>query len=193
MDRRDILKYVAAITGTAICAPLTGALLTGCGKQVEQSTTSVTATSLIPDGQFFDGKNLEKLIQIMDVILPQTDSPSASQVKVHLIMDNMFHKIFKPDYTKNFMASFTKLTEYLNTSNFANDSADEQVTLLTQLEDSKDNSQGFKAYMDIKQQSIAYYLSTEEIAENHLNYLPIPGGYTASISVEEVGGKAWAE
>lgn len=193
MDRRDILKYVAAVTGTAICAPLTGALLTGCSKQVEQSTTNLTASSKLPDGQFFDGKTLERLIQIMDVILPKTDSPSASEVNVHLIMDNMFSKVFKPDYKKNFMMSFEKLTQYLDTSNFANSSVDEQVTMLTQLQQSKENKHGFKAYLDLKQQSIAYYLSTEEIAEKYLNYLPIPGGYTAHVSVEEVGGKAWAE
>ncbi len=191
MDRREILKYVAAVTGTAICAPLTGALLTGCGKAVE--STNPIAEATLPDGQFFDGKTLASIADIMDVILPQTDSPSASQVNVHMIMDNMFAKVFKPDYQKSFMASFATLSEYLKSANFAAASVEEQVALLTDLEGSKDSSKGFKAYIDIKQQSIAYYLSTEEIAEKYLNYLPIPGGYTPRISVKEVGNKVWAE
>ncbi|MDU0352615.1 gluconate 2-dehydrogenase subunit 3 family protein [Paraglaciecola aquimarina] len=132
-------------------------------------------------------------MQIMDVILPKTDSPSATEVNVHMIMDNMFHKVFTPNYKKSFLQSFAKLNLYLTSKQFHTASPKEQTELLLQLENAKDAAQGFKAYIDIKQQSIAYYLSNEEIAENYLNYLPIPDGYTARISVAEVGGKAWAE
>ena len=48
------------------------------------------------------------------------------------------------------------------------------------------------AFLEFKQQTIAYYLSTEEIATNYLNYLPVPGTYESCISLESVGGKAWA-
>jgi len=33
---------------------------------------------------------------------------------------------------------------------------------------------------------------TEEIATNYLNYLPVPGAYEGCITLESVGGKAWA-
>jgi len=48
------------------------------------------------------------------------------------------------------------------------------------------------ALLDIKQQAVAYYLSTKEIATNYLNYLPIPGEYEPCISLESVNGKVWA-
>ncbi|MCF2946947.1 gluconate 2-dehydrogenase subunit 3 family protein [Paraglaciecola aquimarina] len=193
MHRRDILKYVAAVTGTAICAPLTTALLSGCSKQAEILPPTVATGPNLADGQFFTSDNLQHLVQIMDVILPKTDTPSASDVKVHMIMDNMFDKVFTPQYKKNFLNSFAKLNDYLASKKFPTASANEQALLLTQLELAQEPSQGFKAYIDIKQQTIAYYLSNEQIAEHHLNYLPIPGGYTPSIKVAEVGGKAWAE
>lgn len=196
MHRRDILKYAAAVTGTAICAPLTAALLSGCSKQAENlsaEASSAMSGKSVTDGQFFKADHLKSLMQIMDVILPKTDSPAASEVNVHMIMDNMFAKVFKPQYKKSFLQSFATLNQYLTNKAFHTASAEEQTEMLVELENSKDLAQGFKAYIDIKQQSIAYYLSNEEIAENYLNYLPIPGGYTPRISVAEVGGKAWAE
>ena len=49
-----------------------------------------------------------------------------------------------------------------------------------------------ESYLDIKQQAIAYYLSSEEVATKFLNYLPVPGPYVPCITLEEAGGKAWA-
>ena len=36
MNRRQILKYTAMLTGTAICAPLTSIMLSGCSEQVKE-------------------------------------------------------------------------------------------------------------------------------------------------------------
>jgi len=47
-------------------------------------------------------------------------------------------------------------------------------------------------FQELKQQAIAYYLSTEEINTKYLNYLPVPGEYQACIPLSEIGGKAWA-
>ncbi len=47
-------------------------------------------------------------------------------------------------------------------------------------------------YTEVKQQTIAYYLASEEISTKYLNYLPVPGEYKACIPLSEVGGKAWA-
>lgn len=192
MDRRDILKYAAMLTGAAIYAPLTTSLLTGCSKQAE--TTMATA-GVKTKGQFFDDKTFDLLTQIMDVILPKTDTPSASEVNVNGIMDNMFAKVFKPHYQKEFLKKFAALEGVLTKSGFHNASPAKQLEIIQLLESTPADQQTevYRAYIDIKQQTVSYYLSTEEIAENHLNYLPVPGGYTPSISVKEVGGKAWAE
>ncbi len=47
-------------------------------------------------------------------------------------------------------------------------------------------------YNQLRQQTISYYLSSEEICTNYLNYLPVPGKYEPCITLEEAGGKAWA-
>ena len=187
MNRRDILKYTAMLTGTALCAPLTGVMLSGCTTQPVVTTPSGT-----PNLHFFKNDDFQLLSQIMDVILPKTDSPSATDVGTDLMMDQMFGVVFKPDYQQKFSDQFKELRRYLEANKFAQLPTSQQVALLQALELTDKQSQAYWAYIDIKQQTVAYYLSSEEIGENYLNYLPIPGEYKPCVSLQELGGKAWA-
>ena len=192
MNRRQILKYAAMVSGTALCAPLTTAMLTGCTEQVSIPVNA--SDSAASSAQFFNAKDFKLLSQLMDIILPKTDSPSATEVDVHLIVDNMFAKVYQAEYQNKFTMLFTALSQYLNDNNFYQADNAQQLTLLKALEilPKEQRNDAYWAYVDIKQQTVAFYLSTEEIAENHLNYLPIPGEYKPCVSVEALGGKAWA-
>jgi hypothetical protein len=189
MNRRQVLKYAAMVTGTAICAPLTTAMLSGCAEQRSMSTKVSGALT-----QFFSPQDFKLLSQVMDVILPKTDTPSATEVDVHLIVDNMFAKVYQPDYQSKFKTLFAELSLYLNDNKFYQADEKQQLSLLKALETlpQEQRNNAYWAYIDIKQQTVAFYLSTEEIAENHLNYLPIPGEYKPCVSLAELGGKAWA-
>jgi hypothetical protein len=188
MNRRQILKYTAMLTGTAICAPLTGMMLSGCSQQVTEVSTSSSSLA------FFSSEDFKVITQIMDVILPKTDSPSASEVKVNYILDNMFDQVYQSDYQQKFTDNFKQLKSFLVSNNFDTLTNKERETLLLSIESLSDNQRNnvYWAYIDIKQQTVVFYLSTEEIAENHLNYLPIPGEYKPCVSLEDLGGKAWA-
>lgn len=188
MDRRQILKYTAMLTGTALCAPLTTAMLSGC---VEQVTSPNTAAS-VGGQQFFNAQDFQLLSQIMDAILPKTDSPSATEVGVHQVMDQMFAVVFDSAYQQKFSQQFAKLSQALQAQGFANLPAKQQAQVLKAIETGDRSTDVFGAYMDIKQQTVAYYLTSEQIGENFLNYLPIPGEYKPCVSLQELGGKAWS-
>jgi hypothetical protein len=188
MNRRDILKYTAMLTGTALCAPLTSAMLSGCSPQPVVATTGSSTPAL----HFFSQDDFQLLSQIMDVILPKTDSPSATDVGTNLMMDQMFGLVFKLDYQDKFNGLFAELRQYLAANKFSQLQSAQQVALLQALELEDKESHAYWAYIDIKQQTVSYYLSCEQIAENYLNYLPIPGEYKPCVSLAELGGKAWA-
>jgi hypothetical protein len=187
MDRRQVLKYTAVLTGTAICAPLTSVMLSGCSKQLKETSPPTSAV-------FFSSEDFNLITQIMDVILPKTESPSASEVKVNYVLDNMFDQVYKSDYQQKFMLNFAQLKSFLDSSNFDSLNAKERETLFLSLEALAENQRNsaYWAYIDLKQQTVAFYLISEEIAENHLNYLPLPGEYKPGVSLEDLGGKAWA-
>lgn len=188
MNRRQILKYSAILTGTAICAPLTSVMLSGCSETLQK----VPKTKIPP--RFFDPEDFTLITQLMDVILPKTDSPSASEVSVNYILDNMFDQVYKSDYQIAFIEKFSQLKSFLAAGNFDSLITKQQETLLLSLDSLPEDQRNdaYWAYIDLKQQTVAFYLNTEEIAENYLNYLPIPGEYKPCVSVKELGGKAWA-
>lgn len=189
MKRRDILKYTAYVTGAAVSLPLAATLLSGC-------KTDGAATAVKYQPIHFNEPDFSFLEKFVDIILPKTDSPSASEVGVHKMIDSMtktYSKEAVHKQTKNFKA----LQEYLKAKAGENEytdlSEDEKISILKNLDASKNDELARTGYLELKQQTIAYYLNTEEIANNHLNYDPIPGDYVGCINLSDVNGKAWAQ
>lgn len=196
MNRREVLRYTAWITGSAISASLASAILSGCSEQTTdpsklKGTDTPPSTSLL---HFFTPEQFALVGLLADTILPRTDSPSATDVKVHITLDSMLGQVFDSAYQTTFKTQWLALESYLNQQQFLQLSPTTQVETLQSLELSKSEeaASAKKALVEFKQQVIAYYLTTEEIGEKFLNYLPIPGFYKPCISVDEVNNKAWA-
>lgn len=194
MNRREILRYTAWLTGTSVAAPLASAVLTGCS-EAPPGDASPTATPA--DGQllhFFSPKAFGLITDIADTLLPRTDSPSASDVEVPQTLDTMLGKVLEQEYVAQFQRLWTDLEAALTQANFASQSQDEREALLSQLETSTDVAQASArdAMVMLKQQVVIYYLTSETIGEQYLNYLPIPGEYKPCISVDDVDNKKWA-
>jgi len=194
MNRRQILQYTAWLTGASVSAPLAGALLSGCSRSPENGGAASGLSEELPELHFFAPEPFRRVMALADAILPRTDSPSASDVGVPATVDSMIGLIFDDDYRSDFRASWEELESYLEQHDFLASDQAEQANILRRLEllddDRMANAQA--VYLDFKQQVIAYYLTTEEIGENYLNYLPIPGDYDPCISVDDVDNRAWA-
>lgn len=186
MNRRDILKYTAWVTGATVSAPLASVILSSC--QAEPTDNY--------ELQFFTEEVFAIAKSMMDTILPRTDSPSATDVGVHRLIDKFVYEIYdvekQADYSEAFLALSTHLMEQAGEP-FEELRQPKQLSALQALEQSEEETlSGMRTTLrNFKQQTIAFYLTTEEIGKNYLNYLPVPGAYEACISLEEAGGKAW--
>ena len=166
-------------TGAALTVPLTSSLLTACSevKKVEESNYMLS---------YFNEEDFSSLQDMLDIIIPKTDSPSAVDVGVHQMIDTMVGKVYNPAQQKEFSEKFIALQTFgsskLSVENFK--------SLMNSAEEKDQEAKS--GLLGLKQQAVAYYLSTEEIGKNYLNYLPVPGAYEPCISLESVGGKAWA-
>lgn len=187
MTRREILRYTAFATGAAVSAPLASALLVGCQSDFDDN--------YLPE--FFEEEEFDVIKHVMNTILPKTDSPSAIQAGTHQVLDKMLLNVYEEADQLEFRTGFTTLKTYLTEATggktFDRLSEKQQLSTLKNLEQSEDEALEAvrEAYLNIKQQTIAYYLSSEVIGTQFLNYLPVPGEYEACISVAEAGGKAW--
>lgn len=194
MNRREILRYTAWITGAAVSAPLAGAILSGCSEAPGNPQSSTESSAQMPVLHYFSPDKFLLLTLIADTILPRTDSPSASDVQVPATVDSMLGQVFEEDYQAVFKLNWLQLENYLRAGNFATLDSAAQVDLLRELElgQSEELISARSCFTDLKQQVIAYYLTKEEIGEKYLNYVPIPGKYEPCISLEEANNRAWA-
>lgn len=181
MNRREIIKLVTLATGSVLSFSVTNSLLIGC-KDI------TIAKEEEYELQFFNEKEFSLLKTLIDTILPKTDSPSATEVGVHQIIDDMIANIYSPADSTNYRTRFSSLQLYLK------ESSDKQLVAIQKLSSStnENHKEAKNILLELKQQTVAYYLTTEVIAKNHLNYLPVPGKYENCISLESVGGKIWA-
>ena len=190
MKRREILKYTALMTGAAISAPLLLSL--------ESCKTDPNAGGEALKLQFFNEDQMRLVESLVDTILPKTDSPSASDVGVHHTIDQMVANVYKDEDQTSYSNKFAKLSSYLQKEakgkGFHKLDESDRLKILRDLAKSEVSafSDAREGYLALKQQTIAYYLNTEEIATKYLNYLPVPGQYEGCITLESVGGKAWA-
>jgi len=191
MKRREILRYAALATGAAVSLPLVNSLLVSC--QTDATTAAVSEKLAL-----FGEKEASVVKHLVDLILPKTDSPSASELGVHKTIDHMVGNVYRPEEKAEYQENFALLMKHLQNvgegKGFMSLASADQVKLLQGLDASKEESleKVRDAYLNLKQQTIAYYLSSEEIATNYLTYLPVPGAYEPCISLEQAGGKAWA-
>ena len=181
MDRRSLIKLVTLATGSVLSAPLLSSLLVGC-KELPSVDGADYKLQFFTDDEYLFVQNL------IDNILPRTDSPSATDVYVHRIIDSMVGLVYQVKDQKKYRSGLTSLRGYLS------EDSGNVLTEISVLSKSKNKAAASAkfALREMRQQTIAYYLSTEEVGKKHLNYLPIPGKYEPCISLEDVGGKAWA-
>lgn len=183
MKRRDVLKYAAYASGAAVSSPFFSAFLS-------KAATKYLNLDAFYKPLFFAEQEFMMLREIADSILPKTESPSASDVGVPATIDAILANVYRKEDQQTFKKSFASLEIYLKSKKFLDSNTKQKVAILTKLDKSDDSNRW--TYLDIKQQVITYYLNSEEIGENYLNYIPVPGYYDPCITIESVNGKAWA-
>jgi len=82
MKRRQAIQSIGGVFGYTIAAPAVLSLLQGCeGKAYAQ---------WMPD--FFEENEGQLVARMLDVILPETDTPKATEVGVHQFIDQLFYR-----------------------------------------------------------------------------------------------------
>ncbi|AIZ41175.1 gluconate 2-dehydrogenase subunit 3 family protein [Cellulophaga baltica] len=92
MDRRIALKNIGLSLGYVVATPTLISLVQSCNEQ--------TAVEWTPD--FLSKEEGAALHKLVDIILPKTDTPSASEVNVHVFIDKFAKEIMEVE-EQNFL------------------------------------------------------------------------------------------
>jgi len=91
MERRSALKNMGMVFGYAVATPTLLSIVQSCKEKAAYATW-------VPG--YFDKDKGYALAQIVDIILPKTDTPSATEMNVHVFIDE-FVKSALPDEQKD--------------------------------------------------------------------------------------------
>jgi len=213
MNRRNAIKNISIGVGISVSSGSLLSLISGCKSDSATTTTANAASGLM------NAKNAGFVEEIMDIMLPTTDTPGAKDVGiieyVNVALDRFYKKEEQQTFTKGLGmfqdavktkfdlgsatdASREQLTEILEDwIGTKNESRREEIgAILYASEDDvaakdKEKFYIYKFLSNVKSLATSTYFGSKEIATNHLNYDPIPGKYIGCIPVEEVGNN-WA-
>ena len=186
MERREVLKVIAALTGGVFIG---GELLTGC-----KSTPAI-------GGLTFSETDTAFLDEVAETILPATKSPGAKAAKVGRLMVVMVNDTYEDKDQKIFHAGIGKLDEACKKANgksFLEATAEQRTALLTVLDKEAKDYQKTKKKEDpnyyftmMKQLTLFGFFTSKEGATQALRYIAVPGKYDGSYPYKK-GDKAWA-
>ncbi|MBZ9729334.1 gluconate 2-dehydrogenase subunit 3 family protein [Salegentibacter sp. JZCK2] len=208
MNRRQALRNIGLGAGAIIVGPATLNLLQSCKNDPSYNW----------EPTFLSASNGFALKQILEVILPKTDTPGAEDLNIAEFIDSYMQEVAHEDRQENFRSSadafsrafkneFDKeegegsaeeyeqiVAKYLKASPAERD---EMAMRLTETQDPQDRDQkitldadaGSLAYLqEVRDMGIWAYKASEEIGENVMWYDPIPGEYIPCAPIDELGG-----
>ncbi|KGE16183.1 gluconate 2-dehydrogenase subunit 3 family protein [Sphingobacterium deserti] len=193
MDRRELLKMVALLTGGSIIGG--NIFLTGCTSGKKQGSES---------GLSFNKTQIDLLNEVADTILPTTErSPGAKAADVGSFMTVIVKDCYEPEDQKIFLSGISELDEQcIKTykTGFVDCTAEQKLSFLTTLEkeakeykDKKNTEErkGPHYFTMFKQLTLLGYFTSEIGCTQAMRYVAIPGRYEGDVPYH-AGDRAWA-
>tara|TARA_B100000809_G_scaffold89991_1_gene88495 strand:- start:1747 stop:2307 length:561 start_codon:yes stop_codon:yes gene_type:complete len=185
MKRRDALKNIGLSAGLIIATPSIISLLNSC---------STNPNNWRPI--FLNKEQAKVLMDIVNVIIPKTDTPSANEVNVVEFLDKYYKEILDDNRQKWLKETYVSLLNLIksNYNDTINDLTEDNYKDLLDNHmilngESNDISELLK---NIKSDTIWAYKISEFVGENVLAYDPIPGVAYCGDLEELTGGKSWS-
>jgi hypothetical protein len=178
-DRRSFLRGTSALLAHASFPEVLAAFLAG-------SATTANAASHQP--AFFSQADLDRIVILVDLILPATDSPSASEARTHEFIDAALSACATSKQQSTFRAGLAALVA----DGFDQANAQQRIALLQQRA-TKDVALPYddSFFKILKDYTLTGYFHSEIGATQALAYERVPGGYQGDIALG-AKQKAWA-
>ncbi len=176
MQRR---KATGWILKSAIFSPALISAIQACEKKISKTTGLLVLNQ--------DQYNLCNAIA--DTIIPETDSPSASQTKVVEFIDLLLQDVFEQEVVESFIEGLQQFDQECKADQgklFYDLSQEQQEIYLGPLDKrimTTDYGDEVPFYYTFKRLCISVYYSTEQGIQQNLNYTPIPGPYQGDVPI----------
>ena len=173
MNRRVVIRNMAlAVTGLV--------LLPGCDLSTKEAAAQELHPSLSPSQEGL-------LADVVDTIIPSTDTPGAKDLNVHLFVQKLMADCYEKEAQLNFVKGLdalkTKAKKKYGKAFGACNTA-ERIALLQGMEQSSEPSEN-EFYKLVKGLTVRGYMNSEYVMMNLTNYQAVPGHYYGCVPVDQ--------
>jgi hypothetical protein len=181
MDRRSAIKNITLSFGTIT-------LSTGILSMIQSCQTNSTDWS----SKFFSLAQIIFLDRILEIIIPETDSPGAKSLKLVRFVDAYLYKNFRTaeqEFVLSTMQDFMNMILESENISSVSDIDDPIIEKYFSLHIDNENiiAQDGNNYSQIcglfREMAVRSYKLTEYVLTNKLGYVPIPGYYDGNVDI----------
>lgn len=181
MNRRDALKSISLLLGTAITPDVARAVHAGYRAP--------------PPGQpfrTFNPRQRELIATLTELIIPATDTPGARAARVDAFIDGLLADIFTPTERDEFLAGLSTVDAHARAARgvaFLDTTAAQQVETLAALErEASRAGDGPRAFFPwLKELTLVGYYTSEIGASQELSYVHVAGSYDGDVPYPRIG------
>ncbi|MEC9415356.1 MAG: gluconate 2-dehydrogenase subunit 3 family protein [Pseudomonadota bacterium] len=184
ISRREALKRAGLILGVSIPA-----------SQMSGVLSSFALNESSYKARFFETNEFILLTDIIDQIIPKTDTAGAIDVGVHHFIDMMLNDWASKETQKHYRQGLQEISDYAKLRYklpFSKCTRSQQLNILNNLDQSEDLEDALVDFFsDLKWFVISGYYTSEYGASVELNYDRMPGWYQGCVSFDE-NDRAWS-
>ncbi|MAS30987.1 MAG: hypothetical protein CMC46_03500 [Flavobacteriaceae bacterium] len=170
MNRRDLLKKgVYGLAGVTLSSTLISTL---------QSCSSIEKYSPL----YFSKIEFSLLSNIIDFLIPKTETPGALDMKVPQFIDIIISETYNNESKNNFSNKLKLLIEDFKSNNIE---LSDYYSIKSKFVNDFNNKTHQEIYNQIRDLTVWGFKTSKEIALNVLNYNPIPGYQLGCIDIDK--------
>ncbi|GAB3998203.1 hypothetical protein GCM10028807_45250 [Spirosoma daeguense] len=137
--------------------------------------------------QILSSAQAEVLTEMVETIIPATDTPGAKALNIHQFVQKMIADCYEPKAQDTFRSGLDSLDSWAQKSfgkSFREGDVAQRTGLLAQLSKSDDAAQK-DFYSVVKALTVRGYMTSEYVMTNLTNYQFIPGHYNGCVPVKK--------
>ena len=186
MNRRDAIKKTSFLLGGSLSASAIFGVMSGCKAEPTLDWTP----------SFFNANEGQLIENLVECILPRTDSVGALDAGVHVFIDKMLADFYQENEKTAFRNGLKKIDEGAKKDfgkKFTSLTDEQQEELLKKYDEATySQTTGEKHFFKkIKELTILGFCTSEIGASEFLKYEVLPGDYKGCIPYSDIG-RAWA-
>ena len=190
ITRREALKRSGVLAGGVVVSPYIMSLFQGCSPVDPKKKTN-----------FLSDEQKKTLLAIIDTLIPETDTPSASQAGVLIFIEETLYRNSSEETQQDFLTRFNDFTDVAERDlgkPFYEAEAKDQHQFLHDLHQTAYAQGDFHRDTDapeflkwLRYLCVTGYFTSKPGATEVLRYAAMPGPYRGCVPFEEVG-RTWA-